>query len=144
MSKTFTVAGVSVPRGRMDVTWRFANGKAAARTKVLEKNGDHDIRLFDLPVAMDKDAAIDWVTKNHLGAKPVAAQKPAVAAKAATPGKRELKRQEKAAQAAADKVRRKASDEAYAKVAAGVNKADIEFEIDESMIPDFIRRDFRR
>lgn len=143
MEKTYTTAGMSMCKGKN--VWRFANGTAASRTKVLVKNGDTCIALWDLPNAMTRDAAIAYVTpflNDTQKSEPKSA--PVAAAKTVTPGKRELKRQEKAAQAAADRVRRKESDANFEKVKASVNKNDINFPIDEDAIPDFIRRDFRR
>lgn len=60
-NKTFTVAGRSVLNGVAKV--RFANGKSAARAKVLARNGHTDIQLFDLPEAMSKDAAREYIQK---------------------------------------------------------------------------------
>jgi hypothetical protein len=56
MSKLFTVAGTSVLEGI--IKFRVANGTAAARTKVLEKNGHTEIFLQDLPKAMSKEDAM--------------------------------------------------------------------------------------
>ena len=56
MSKLFTVAGTSVLEGT--IKFRVANGTAAARTKVLEKNGHTEIFLQDLPTAMSKEDAM--------------------------------------------------------------------------------------
>lgn len=145
MSKTFTVAGVSAPRGQMAVQWRFANGAAAARTKVLVKNGDSAIALYDLPNPMTKDAAIDYVTANFLGKTPAA---PAVKAEAKAavkaPGVRAEKRQAKAE--AASKAKDEAKEIAKRVEAAqkSVTRNEIDADIDESDIPEFIKRDFRR
>jgi hypothetical protein len=122
----------------MAVQWRFANAKAAARTKVLEKNGDHDIRLFDLPRAMTKDAAIDYVSA-QIGGKP--AEAPKAAAKVTVPKVAKVTKKAQKAQEEADRLARGAKS---LKEQAPVNKADIEFEIDEDLIPDFIKKDFRR
>ena len=67
MSKTFTIAGVSTLSG---VTkQRFANGSLANRTKVLERNGHTDIKLVELPSAMDKDAARAYIEAQFVEAK---------------------------------------------------------------------------
>ena len=58
MSKLFTVAGTSVLEGI--IKFRVANGTAAARTKVLEKNGHTEIFLQDLPKAMSKEDAMTF------------------------------------------------------------------------------------
>jgi hypothetical protein len=55
--KQFTVAGVSKLDGEYKV--RFAND--IMRTKVLQKHGHLDIRLVDLPRAMDKYSAIEFL-----------------------------------------------------------------------------------
>jgi hypothetical protein len=55
--KQFTVAGVSKLDGEYKV--RFAND--IMRTKVLQKHNHTDIRLVDLPRAMDKYAAIEFL-----------------------------------------------------------------------------------
>jgi hypothetical protein len=89
MSKLFSVAGTSNLDGV--VKFRVANGSAAARTKVLLKNGHSDIKLFDLPKPMDKDAAIAFVKSNG-SAISTATAKPA---KAATAPKLKLVKTEK-------------------------------------------------
>ena len=55
MSKTFNVAGFSAKGGK--VSFRVANGSAAARSKVLAKDGHTQIDLIDLPTAMSKEDA---------------------------------------------------------------------------------------
>lgn len=63
MSKTFLVAGTSVVKGK--IVARFANGTAKAREKVLVKNTDTDIKLFDLPKSLTKEDAIVFLRTNH-------------------------------------------------------------------------------
>lgn len=60
--KTFTVAGTSVKNGEKKN--RFANGTAAARRKVLEKDNHSEILLVDLPKPMTQDEAIAWLNAN--------------------------------------------------------------------------------
>ena len=55
MSKSFTVAGTSVLKGKEKV--RFAND-IATRVKVLERNGHTDVDLITLPTEMDKEQAV--------------------------------------------------------------------------------------
>lgn len=55
MSKTFNVAGFSSKAGK--ISFRVANGSAAARAKVLAKDGHENIDLIDLPSAMSKEDA---------------------------------------------------------------------------------------
>lgn len=55
--KTYTVAGVSYYRGQYQV--RVANNKN--RGRVLEKNGHKDVKMVELPYAMTKSEA-----KNYL------------------------------------------------------------------------------
>ncbi len=57
--KTFTIAGVSTQFGK--TKQRFANGTVANRAKILERAGCTDIKLFDLPHPMTKDAARIWL-----------------------------------------------------------------------------------
>lgn len=64
--KTFLVAGTTFLKGK--TVARFANGTAKARVKVLEKNGDVDIKLFDLPKSMTKAAAVTFLREKHADA----------------------------------------------------------------------------
>lgn len=57
MEKLFAVAGVSKLDGVVKA--RFA--KDMGRVKVLEKNGHTDVRLIELPKAMDKAAAVAFL-----------------------------------------------------------------------------------
>jgi hypothetical protein len=63
MTKKFTIAGVSTFEGT--TKFRFANGTVEARTKVLERGGHTAIHLYELPSAVSKDAARDWLQENH-------------------------------------------------------------------------------
>jgi len=62
MTKTFTIAGVSTSNGK--TKYRVANGSVAVRTKSLEKAGQVNIKLIELPQAMEKQAAFDYIA-NH-------------------------------------------------------------------------------
>lgn len=73
--KTFTVAGTSIKNGEKKN--RFANGSAAARRKVLEKDNHTEILLVDLPKEMTQDEAIAWLNANGT-ATAVAASTPTV------------------------------------------------------------------
>lgn len=66
MSKLFTVAGTSVLAGVRK--FRVANGRAAERARVLEKNGHTSVDLRDLPRAMTKDEAQVFISQ--AGAQP--------------------------------------------------------------------------
>ena len=79
MSKLFTVAGFSTKEGK--VKPRFANGTAAARVRVLERDGHTAISLFDLPKPMDKDEALAYARAALKGAAPVLTVVPKAAAK---------------------------------------------------------------
>lgn len=57
MSKLFTVAGISTLNGVAKL--RFATDMK--REKVLKQNGHTDIRLIQLPKAMDKDEATAYL-----------------------------------------------------------------------------------
>lgn len=69
MSKTFTIAGTSSLNGK--VKFRFANGTVKHREQVLGRNGHTDIRLIELPTAMDKDAARSFVESQNIMAPTV-------------------------------------------------------------------------
>lgn len=55
--KTYTVAGVSFYRGEYQV--RVANNKN--RGRVLEKNGHEDVKMVELPYAMTKQEARNYL-----------------------------------------------------------------------------------
>lgn len=57
--KTWTVVGTSIKRGELRL--RLANGSAAAREKVLLKDGHTEVRLFDLPKPMTEMDARAWL-----------------------------------------------------------------------------------
>jgi hypothetical protein len=76
MSKTFTFAGTCVENGA--TVYKFAND--ANRAKALERFGCTDINMIQLPFAMGKDEAVEW-----LNGQGMTATKPARAAKAAKP-----------------------------------------------------------
>ena len=69
MSKTFTIAGTSSLNGK--VKFRFANGTVKHREQVLGRNGHTDIKLIELPSAMDKDAARSFVESQNIMAPTV-------------------------------------------------------------------------
>lgn len=62
-SRTFTVAGISTFKGR--TKYRAVNVSVKIRTASLEKSGHTNIKLFDLPSAMTKAAAIAWLNSEH-------------------------------------------------------------------------------
>jgi len=76
MSKTFTFAGTCVENGA--TVYKFAND--ANRAKALERFGCTEINIIALPNAMDKDAAIRYLTQVGM-----TATKPTRAARAAKP-----------------------------------------------------------
>ena len=78
MSKTFTFAGTCVVDGA--TVYKFAND--AGRAAVLAKLGATDINMIELPEAMDKADAIDF-----LATRGIAAGKAPRVAKAAKPAK---------------------------------------------------------
>ena len=75
MSKLFTFAGTCVEKGA--TVYKFAND--AKRAKVLERFGCTDVNMIELPFAMGKEAAVDY-----LGAQGITAGKMPRVAKAAT------------------------------------------------------------
>jgi hypothetical protein len=76
MSKTFTFAGTCTENGA--VVYKFAND--ASRAKALERFGCTDIKMVELPNAMDKEAAVAY-----LATVGMTATKAPRAAKAAKP-----------------------------------------------------------
>ena len=87
MSKTFTFAGTCVVNGA--TVYKFAND--AGRAAVLAKLGATDVNMLELPVAMDKADAIDFLATRGIAAgkapRVTKAAKPAKAAKAEKPAK---------------------------------------------------------
>lgn len=87
MSKTFTFAGTCVENGA--VVYKFAND--ASRAKALERFGCTEVKLVELPNAMDKEAAVAYLATVGMtatkapraakAAKPAAKPAKAVAAK---------------------------------------------------------------
>ena len=78
MSKLFTFAGTCTEKGA--TVYKFAND--ANRAKALERFGCTDIRIVELPNAMDKEAAVAY-----LATVGMTATKAPRAAKAAKPAK---------------------------------------------------------
>ena len=77
MSKLFTFAGTCTEKGV--TVYKFAND--AKRAKALERFGCTDVNMIELPFAMGKEAAVDY-----LGAQGITAGKmPRVAKTAKTP-----------------------------------------------------------
>jgi hypothetical protein len=76
MSKTFTFAGTCVENGA--VVYKFAND--ASRAKALERFGCTEVKLVELPNAMDKEAAVAYLaTVGMTAVKPARAPKSAAA-----------------------------------------------------------------
>lgn len=71
--KTWMVVGTSIKRGEKKL--RLANGTAAARQRVLEKDGHTEVRLWDLPNAMTAEDAAVWLAAQG-DTVPVQAAKP--------------------------------------------------------------------
>lgn len=77
MSKTFTFAGTCVENDA--VVYKFAND--ANRAKALERFGCTEVKLVELPNAMDKDAAVAYLaTLGMTAIKPARGAKPKSAA----------------------------------------------------------------
>ena len=73
--KTFTFAGTCVENNA--VVYKFAND--ANRARALERFGCTEVKLVELPTAMDKDAAVAYLaTVGMTAAKPARAAKSAV------------------------------------------------------------------
>ena len=78
MSKLFTFAGTCTEKGA--TVYKFAND--AKRAKVLERFGCTDVNMIELPFAMGKEAAVDY-----LGAQGITAGKMPRVTKTATVAK---------------------------------------------------------
>jgi hypothetical protein len=78
MSKLFTFAGTCTEKGA--TVYKFAND--AKRAKALERFGCTDVNMIELPFAMGKEAAVDY-----LGAQGITAGKMPRVAKTATVAK---------------------------------------------------------
>lgn len=65
MSKLFSVAGVSTLAGER--TYRFAN--TMDRVKGLLRSGHTDVELMELPFAMGKEAAVEWLNAQGVTAE---------------------------------------------------------------------------
>jgi hypothetical protein len=78
MSKLFTFAGTCTEKGV--TVYKFAND--AKRAKALERFGCTDVNMIELPFAMGKEAAVDY-----LGAQGITAGKMPRVAKTATVAK---------------------------------------------------------
>ena len=110
MSKTFTFAGTCVENGA--VVYKFAND--ANRAKALERFGCTEVKLVELPTAMDKDAAVAYLAQVGM-----TATKAPRAAKATKPAKAKAEKPAKApavkvAKRVGDKPRRGQTPEAFA------------------------------
>jgi hypothetical protein len=108
--KTFTVVGTSVKAGVKKL--RLANGTAAARAKVLEKDNHTEIQLFDLPSAMTQDAATKWLEARGTDISNIAersAKIPAASTKTVdnTPKTRSVRKPQNPIEALAHKLHRK-------------------------------------
>jgi hypothetical protein len=83
MSKTFTFAGTCTENGA--TVYKFAN--KASRAKELERFGCTNVSMVELPSAMSKEAAVEFLaTKGITAERAVKAAKPATV-KATKPAK---------------------------------------------------------
>ena len=64
MSKLFTFAGTCTENGA--TVYKFAND--AKRAKALERFGCTDVKMIELPFAMGKEAAVDYLTAQGMTA----------------------------------------------------------------------------
>jgi len=76
-TKTFTIAGTSVLNGKEKL--RVANGTIKHRTAVLGRSGHTDINLVELPEAMTRAEAIEFLELNTEGTTVVEAPTEVVA-----------------------------------------------------------------
>jgi hypothetical protein len=131
-TKTFRIAGTSFYRD--EHTFRFANGDAKVRMGILKRGGHTAIELGDLPQAMTKAQAVEYLTAQGVKAVVPKTRQGAVVAKAAkavvVKTAEELAEQKLAAKRAKDAERKRA-----ARAAAKAAKqfiADTETEINHS------------
>jgi hypothetical protein len=68
MNKTFNIAGYSKLSGQYKA--RFANGTVAERTRVLKRDNHADIYLVELPQAMSKSEAAQFVLSGLTAVEP--------------------------------------------------------------------------
>lgn len=61
MAELYTVAGTAIVNGKLK--FKFANGSAKSRTAALERAGMTEVNLVDLPKAMTKEQATEFVSK---------------------------------------------------------------------------------
>lgn len=59
--KTYTIVGTSICNGKMKVRW----ATDMMRIKVLQRTGHTDIELFELPEAMNKADAVQFMLDQH-------------------------------------------------------------------------------
>lgn len=67
-TKTFTIAGYSKLNGQYKA--RFANGTVKERERVLKRDNHADIHLVELPNAMTKSEAAQFVLSNLTQVEP--------------------------------------------------------------------------
>ena len=94
MSKLFTFAGTVTENGA--TVYKFAND--AKRAKALERFGCTDVNMIELPFAMGKEAAVDY-----LAAQGMTAGKAPRVAKTAQPAKAKAEKPAKAVKVKATK-----------------------------------------
>ena len=80
MTKTFNIAGYTKLSGQYKA--RFANGTVAERTRVLKRDNHADIHLVELPKAMSKSEAAQFVLDSLTTVEPAVVE---VAVAARTP-----------------------------------------------------------
>jgi hypothetical protein len=90
MSKTFTIAGIATKDGQTRL--HVSNGSAEQRTTILGRQGWTDIKFVELPVAMEREAAVAHLATLGM----VADAKPAKAAKTVRATKPAVKKEKKA------------------------------------------------
>jgi hypothetical protein len=64
MDKKWTLAGTAVQNG--EVSWRFGTNDLDARKRNLERAGFSDVRLVQLPQAMTREEAMQYVQAHGL------------------------------------------------------------------------------
>ena len=109
MSKLFTFAGTCTEKGV--TVYKFAND--AKRAKALERFGCTDVIMIELPFAMGKDAAVDYLNAQGMTAGKAPRVAKAAKVKADKPAKVD-KATVKVSKRVGDKPRKGQSDEEFA------------------------------
>lgn len=134
MSKLFKIAGVSRRSAKEGFKLRVANGKLAARQRILERNGHVDVQLFELPHEMNKVDILAWISLDKpsiaakLGSKPSKVKLDESKVEAASEVIKDTKLVLKRAKDAARKREKRAAEKAAREAGIAKEQAEIDAE----------------